>query len=122
MLSQLFTFSWPHLLIAFGLMLILNVGSIRDGVNGRPEGLGWLKFHLLIWLSRDIACAIIMMAGLADEPRMWWAYLGAAVSHTWHEHLYSWGTRNLRRFAGIPNAPEWFRKARELYRRVIFWV
>lgn len=122
-MEQLITFSWTHLFIAFALMMILNIGSVRDGVNGRPERVGWWKMHAwLIWPARDIACALIMVAALAEEPRMWYAYLFAAASHTGHRHLYEWGERNLKRFHGPQHPPAWFVKLRAIYSKIIPWA
>lgn len=112
---------FPLLLLAGANLLLLNIGSFRDGLFGLRYELGWEKRHYVIWSQRDIPAILIILASLWINPTSWPVQIAIVLSHTFHRRFYALGESSVEKFRGPQTPPAWFDGLMKIYRKIIWW-
>lgn len=107
------------LLLTIAGMLISFYSAAKDGLSSRYDKVGWLEWHQIGWLCRDIPLFLILVVLLMVD----WTNLTTVICLLFiqaHQNMiYTYYRDHADDYEGSPEMPEWFRKLRELWRWLI---
>jgi hypothetical protein len=110
------------ILLTLANLLLLHLGSFRDGLFGMGRRLDWEKRHYVIWAQRDLPALLIIIASLLIDFSLWPLQLAVIFSHTFHRQIYQLGERSAEKFRGPEELPAWWKKLMRIYRKIFWWA
>ena len=99
-------------------LLISICGSLRDGISDRRPNIGWVSWHVLGWLARDIALCLIMIPFVEHERYLLVVIL--LLSRTLHNQLCKFA-QSSSIFIGRVQPPKWWKVINKILDFFIPW-
>ena len=99
-------------------LFISICGSLRDGISDRIPNVGWVPWHVLGWLARDIALCLIMIPFVEHERYLLIVIL--LLSRTFHNQLYKFA-KSSSLFIGRVQPPAWWKVIDRILDFLIPW-
>lgn len=96
------------LLFSIAVSILFRIPSaIQDGLSERAAGVGWLAWHTLGWLARDVWQAIFVLycawralkkTQIIGHAAIWYLALSLALNAILtfflHDYFYGWAVEN----------------------------
>lgn len=94
-------------------VMILLIGAIRDGISDRAPGVGWLEWHFVTWIARELPVLFLLVILL--ERANYFLFGFVLFAATFHDSFYELGVYLRSAFRGDPEPPRWFNCLRKLW-------